>query len=528
MDILLANVAADMGKKPYDLAFPFNRLLNFGLLSIATYARDWGLDTIVWDPQADLGRPAREWLLDVVGMHRPRCVGLSCVSGFSQLPTYELATAIKEAYPKTWIIVGGKDHIGQFPEEALAECPAIDAVVTGEAEETVVRLAKGFRQGLSIAEIDGLSNVTYRRAGAVVRTPDHDVALNLKDLPALDFKLYPDYRKFAPSVEVGRGCPYHCEFCVSARTGVRKKPIEAIVSEIEDLTRLYEDPDLKLYLQTPMFLMSEGEVAELARLRTERRMGFTWRTSSRVDYLTAPRLPLLYEAGMRVVDVGFESGSPDILVRMAKTTSPDDYLRKASEMIHTCGKLGITLKLNVLFYIGESHRSFEDTLRFLESHLRYVSAVSAYPLLLYPGSSLEGAIAQELAEHGGAILDDPAWSSRHLWPVNPSGTFSYNELERIGILYGKAFQTAEAFYQQKRYGYFAPDVSYGEFLEAVERYGWERLPISKSRTEAKSRRRALWRWLAMHKEAVVGRPRPPVGNVERDPDAVAAAWEAAR
>jgi hypothetical protein len=55
MDIILVNIPVDSTKRPYDDSFPFSRLMNFGLLAIASYLADKNYQVSVFDPQGTSG-----------------------------------------------------------------------------------------------------------------------------------------------------------------------------------------------------------------------------------------------------------------------------------------------------------------------------------------------------------------------------------------------------------------------------------------------------------------------------------------
>lgn len=123
MDLLLVNVPMDLGKKPYDLAFPFIKRLNFGILAIASYMKEQGYLVGIFDPQAlphvDISNESHNFnesrcitsLLNYIQENKPSYIGLSCISGFSYPNCKEIALNIRKNYPDTTIFVGGKDLI---------------------------------------------------------------------------------------------------------------------------------------------------------------------------------------------------------------------------------------------------------------------------------------------------------------------------------------------------------------------------------------------------------------------------------
>lgn len=488
MDLLLVNVPRDFDKKPYDRAFPFARTMNFGILAIAGYLLDHGFDAAIHDLESPASLNPAEDLLGRIAASRPTAVGLSCISGYSYPSTLRVARQIREALPETVLIVGGKDHVGVLGSTVLAECPSLDAVVTGEGEEPCRLLLTALRAG---AAWDAVPNLIWRtQAGSIRINKYDDSSAMLPDrLPRLRHELYPEFTGVSPSVEVSRGCPFGCRFCVSARSKVRKKSPADLVREAVETERLYGAGSPTFYLQTPMFLMTDAEIMEVIHQRDLHGTSFSWRTETRVDYLSPAKIRLLARAGMRVVDVGLESGSPEILRRMGKTSHPDRYIRAIRDLVRAARDHGVLAKLNVLFYVGERPDTIVETLDALSE--AGAEAVSAYPLLLYPGTDLCDEIDEQLRCFGGSLVHDDAWRRRHLTPVNPSKWFSYEALQEIGVRVGRAFQLENTFRLLKRFGYFPPSAKAEQFHAAVAAFGVDRLPYARSPSQMFACRRAL-------------------------------------
>lgn len=472
MDLLLVNVSSKFAKKPWDNLFQFSHTINYGILALATYLSRFRYEVTIFDP-ATSGPDPLDVLLKEIDKYKPFAVGLSCISGFSYPETKTLATTIKQYYPETLLIVGGKDHVGTLAHQVLLDCPAIDVVVRGDGELVLLRLLTALERGDPLTSIP---NLVLRHCGEILST-QADPTFVASDIPMLDYRLYPSFDLFPLSIEVGRGCPYRCSFCVSARTPVRKKPVPAIIEEAVRIADLLCSDSPKIYLETPMFLMTDVEIGQLARLRKRSEILFTWRAQMRVDYLNSRRLRLLSNAGLRVIDLGFESGSPEILLRMNKTKDPARYLAKTEEILRTADSCGILIKLNVLFYIGERQETLTETWSFLERNRRYVHALSAYPLLLYPGMDFSGVLDEQLKLFGGRIEMTQPWLDRRVFPVYPSSHFTYDQLLDEGLRMARNFQDAEAYFLQKTYGYFSPTTTFEDFMREVKILGAERLPF---------------------------------------------------
>lgn len=478
LDIGLIAVPLIATKKKQDRIFPFASSLNYGLLSIATHLNRHGFSAKVFDPKEWQAGSAVGQTLAWIRENQPKYVALSCISGFSY-PAFKLiAKEIRRTFPTLPIITGGKDHLALIAEKAMEECPEIDVVVTGEGELALLEIMKRGISSSCTEGLRGLPNVLSRNKAESLEIGFSHSLLEPQKLIPLDFTLHENFLDHPPCIEVGRGCPYGCHFCHNDRNKILKKSPEAIVEEAKVLSDLYGERELLLYFQTPMFLMSNKNLSLLSDLRTSMGLSFEWRTQTRADYLQPEKIDLIGKAGGRVIDLGLESGSPEMLMAMGKTENPSKYLSITSTTLHAAEKSRVKIKLNILFYAGERRKTLLETFCFLEDHADLSWTLSAYPLLIYPGNVLEDSITPILKKHGGSVSQTAEWKDRHLAIVNPSNEFSYQEMQKIGTLFGKAFQTFDQYFDERRYGYYRPGTTYKEFLECTNGIDLADLPCS--------------------------------------------------
>ncbi|WP_316898286.1 cobalamin-dependent protein [Pseudodesulfovibrio indicus] len=95
---------------------------------------------------------------------RPDLVGISCFT-LGRINADRLASEARRVLPEARIVVGGP-HATFFPEHVLAN-PAVDVVVLGEGEETIVELVACFERGGDLADVPGL---VLRTGNGVART----------------------------------------------------------------------------------------------------------------------------------------------------------------------------------------------------------------------------------------------------------------------------------------------------------------------------------------------------------------------
>jgi radical SAM superfamily enzyme YgiQ (UPF0313 family) len=166
-------------------------------------------------------RPAE--IVEAILAHRPRVVGLS-VYVWNAAEMLAVARILRAVAPGVILVVGGPEVSHEVAEQEL--CSLAHHVVVGEGEGAFAQLC---------AHHTGL-------AGPLAQVPPHVVDGGKPDLAALvsPYPLYDDVdvRDRVVYVEASRGCPFTCEFCLSALDdGVRQFPIDAF---LDDLQRLYE------------------------------------------------------------------------------------------------------------------------------------------------------------------------------------------------------------------------------------------------------------------------------------------------
>lgn len=142
----------------------------------------------------------------------------------------ELARALRTALPQSWIIYGGVFPTFHWPEIMDRE-PAIDFIVRGEGEQTIVRLATALEQHEALENVPGI----VFHAGAAPgparsfhkgHTPSSSVHVNAPAPPVADLDACRvgweliDHARYtywgnrrAVVAQFSRGCPHQCRYC---------------------------------------------------------------------------------------------------------------------------------------------------------------------------------------------------------------------------------------------------------------------------------------------------------------------------
>src|SRR4030042_4209142 len=165
----------------------------------------------------------------------------------SMTPTIESALksarVAKEACPDTTVVMGGP-HATFTGRQIISDEPAVDFVVKGEGEETLLEIAQKLPARRSLEEVKG---IVFRKDGQIVETPARPFIQDLDALPRPAYHLLPidmyriHGRKLLPIMS-SRGCPFQCSFCVASQmfgAGFRGRSPKNVLDELEGLRDEY-------------------------------------------------------------------------------------------------------------------------------------------------------------------------------------------------------------------------------------------------------------------------------------------------
>jgi anaerobic magnesium-protoporphyrin IX monomethyl ester cyclase len=254
------------------------------------------------------------------------------------------------------ILKGKGFYIGVFgafasavPDFFLAD---VDFIIKGESEAGVLKIiSDGLPKGiLSVTPIENLDSLPY---------PDWSL------FPLKEYSYSPALNKKPVTVMLAsRGCPYGCCFyCpypgISGRK-VRFRSPEKVVEEMEYLKNNYGIRAIDF--RDPIFTLNKERVLKFASELIRKKLGIIWSCETRVDCLDEDLLKVMYQAGLRHINIGVESVSPDVLKKSSRRGADISHQNKIVEFCH---KNGISI---AAFYIigmeGDTEESFLHTINY--------------------------------------------------------------------------------------------------------------------------------------------------------------------
>jgi anaerobic magnesium-protoporphyrin IX monomethyl ester cyclase len=252
----------------------------------------------------------------------PDVVGITSMTPTIQSALLSAATA-KEACPDAMVVLGGP-HATFMDEQVLNEEEAVDVVVRGEGEETLLELAKTVSNPKGLNRIQG---ITFRNNGQTVRTPTRPFIKNLDELPRPAYKHFPleKYRLFGRRmlpILTSRGCPSQCSFCTTARMfgkAFRARNPKNIVDELAWLRDVHGADAFSFYDDT--FTLDKKRALKICEEIRNREIGLPWDCQTRVSVVSEEILLKMREANCQQVFFGVESGCQKILDAVHKGTT---------------------------------------------------------------------------------------------------------------------------------------------------------------------------------------------------------------
>lgn len=251
------------------------------------------------------------------------------------------------------ITIGG--HPATFTyNEILTQFNAVDSVVRGEGEHTIVYLAKALLTGEDWRSVDGIA---WCDGEKIVVNPSRPLIADLNALPWPARDAYASRPKAFQQLtfSYSRGCKAFCAFCsIASFYRSFKGPVwrgrdpEDLLDEIEAAQRIAHNEMVLLIDDT---FIGPGEIGrarafELAEAFSARNLDYVWGAACRADQVEEELFSRLHDAGLRIVFLGIESGNDQTL----RVFDKDTTVETNKQAIAILRKLGIVPELGFIMF----------------------------------------------------------------------------------------------------------------------------------------------------------------------------------
>jgi len=439
------------------------RFAGLGIAYVASSLRAAGHEIDMLD-----GKLAHLTVDDIVQRVRegkPDLVGITCMT--VEYPrAVQIATRIKHDRPDLPIVVGGA-HVNAVGRQALEEGP-FDYACVGEGEYLVRELAEALERSIDTSAIPGLVS---RKSGEIVTSPLRPPP---EDYDALPFPAWDLFRPVSTiPLITHRGCPFRCVFC-SHNSGFkpRYRTPRNVLDEVEEILERYRPSRIRIEDETFGLHMGRTKkiLEEIIARGLHRQITFSAQT--RVDRVDEEFMQLLKTANFETLELGVESGNPDVLRETQKGITLEQVERAVA--LAKANDLRVWCKF-ILGHPNETPKTIRDTIDFIariDPHKLSVSIMTPFPGTPIHDMALRG--------EGGYRLLSGGWED---FDKYSSGVL---ELETVSLGRLKRYQIecyVNMYLRNRRFQ------ELGRLAVANRAVGWEMLTSAIGRTALEARRR---------------------------------------
>jgi len=344
-----------------------------------------------------------EEIEDIPTHIRPDIVGITTLAATSNR-AFELGDHFREMGAK---VVYGGPYASYQSEKALQHG---DAVVIGEAEDKWAAVLKDFEQGNLQPVYSSQSYVEY----STQEPPRWDL-VNMK-------------RIFQVAIQVSRGCPFNCDFCLVTKTFGRKMRYREIGNVVEEIKAA---PSNYFFFVDDNLTINKRYAKEL--MEAIKPLKISWGCMCSIDVAKDDELlEAMADAGCFNILIGFESLNPDSLDASNKHHNRRGTIyEEAIRKIHAHG-----IHINASFVVGFDNDNLEEFDRIFDfSKQHSLPNVNLHLLNAPPGSELH----KRFMEEGRLMGCDPEMGVGHF------PTIRYMNMSQIDI-FDKYMETIERLY----------------------------------------------------------------------------------
>lgn len=331
----------------------------------------------------------------------PDIIGFSITTAEQLIPALTFAKVLQENNSNIKVFLGGS-YISRVAHNLVMDSrftSLIDCVLRGYSEKTIINLMQAYQSERGFEHIDG---ILYKKGSDIIDNPIPRYKFT-NNVPFPDFDNLPFDLYFSPykklPIELSKGCYWgKCQFCELNGEIYTAKSAERIFAEIEYLHSRYHVSHFPFVSASP----SPKLLYAIATMIKEAHLKITWTTMIRPEsYIDEHFAQRLYDGGMRLAKIGFESGSQKMLDAMSKGLNVESNKKVLDALFHS----GINIHGYFMYgYHGETLSDVKKTRSFIKE---------VQPMLTSMATSFYTSIYK--SAHGLRIYQDADKKSiRHL------------------------------------------------------------------------------------------------------------------
>ena len=335
------------------------------------------------------------------------------------------AKQVKDACAKV-LVVGFGVFFTLLEERSLQDTEGYDVAILGEPEETFDEFLANVQKTGTVVPIPGLM---WREGEEIKKGAIRPFIDNLDSIPLAARDLLKNERYTLPHnghpftlVNVARGCPYPCTFCIANiyyGKKLRHHSVEYVLNEIETCITDHGIKDFLFWEE--IFTLDKPFGISLCNEIIKKGLNISWATTTRADQVNEEILVKMKEAGCELLGLGIESCSQKVLDNARK----GETVGQIQDAVELCKKVGMPTMGHFIFGLpGETEETAQETIRYITSSgINYMQCYCAVP---YPKTPLG-----EMAREKGWLVAN-GWSDYDFGgrSVMDSGTVSPDDIDR--------------------------------------------------------------------------------------------------
>lgn len=263
-----------------------------------------------------INQPFADILKDIY-KSQPGFLGLSCYIWNRSLVD-SLLVEIRKILPETWIWVGGPE-VTYDAVRYLEDHPAVDGVIRGEGEASLLGLLRHFQAGNPVDELLSVPGLTLRHGEDICDTGSREL-LDMDELPFPYYDLW-DFENRIIYYESSRGCPFSCSYCLSSLDKkLRFRNLELVKKELLFFIE-QKVPQVKFVDRT--FNCDRQRALEIWRFLAEHDQGVTnFHFEIGADLLGLEEIACMrgMRPGLIQLEIGVQSTNPDTIREIHRRT----------------------------------------------------------------------------------------------------------------------------------------------------------------------------------------------------------------
>lgn len=277
---------------------------------------------------------------------KPPVIGFSCDAEnqhFLEALIPEIKRyCVEELRYTPYILTGGPQACGLG--ETFLKTSGADYILRGEGEQILPDLLDClFSEGPASSSPDRIPGLCRLDAkGVFCENPGIGIVKDLDTLPRPAYHTSLHKRPYGRVIFSGRGCPFSCAFCAShvGHQTFRMRRIGDVLAEIRE--NLARDPGIRyIIMQDDTFCANAARVREfcagMRQLRKERPVVWFCETHVKTLLKDPALLGEMIESGLVRLQVGMESGDPEVLRLYHKDITPKEVL----ELTELAARMGL-------------------------------------------------------------------------------------------------------------------------------------------------------------------------------------------